>query len=363
MKKWIICILTILIVGITAIVYRGRTMSFEDYLDLAETSHERKAYDQEMVNLEKALEISLEDNGELSLVTADIYRRMGECVRDTDQIAGNFDKAIAIYEKCGEKDVAGLYYEKGKRLMERGTGSSVSLGKESLERAISMYERDGYEDSDKLCGSYLILAGAERSKEERWRYMEKAESCIPELSKENQWEIGNQVYRQMGDTGFREGDYEKAFEYFDALLSRAENNTEENDRQVMAEAQYMTGAALVLVDRAEEGKARIEKAVMFYDAYDRSVFYRNAAMAHAFLAVAYGMLEPENEQKALGQGELALSYFTQLETVDSEDIECIWGIQFTLQSGYIEAFPEKEGREFKVWFDDILRLNGAKYID
>ena len=36
MKKWIICILTILIVGITAIVYRGRTMSFEDYLDLAE---------------------------------------------------------------------------------------------------------------------------------------------------------------------------------------------------------------------------------------------------------------------------------------------------------------------------------------
>jgi hypothetical protein len=69
------------------------------------------------------------------------------------------------------------------------------------------------------------------------------------------------------------------------------------------------------------------------------------------------------KQELLEQGELALSYFTQLETVDSEDIECIWGIQFILQSGHIEAFPEKEGREFKVWFDDILRLNGAKYID
>jgi tetratricopeptide (TPR) repeat protein len=339
MKKWIICILTILIVGITAIVYRGRTMSFEDYLDLAETSHERKAYDQEMVNLEKALEISLEDNGELSLVTADIYRRMGECVRDTDQIAGNFDKAIAIYEKCGGKDVAGLYYEKGKRLMERGTGSSVSLGKESLERAISMYERDGYEDSDKLCGSYLILADAEMDEWKKWRYLEKAESCFGDLSKEGQWEMGNWGYRQMGVTWFRKWDYEKAFEYFDAMLSRAEESEEEDAEQVIAEAQYMSGAALVLTDRAEEGKERIEKAVLFYDAYDRSVFYRNAAMAHAFLAVAYGMLEPENEQKALGQGELALSYFTQLEAVNSEDVRFIGYIQSILLQAYKGVYP------------------------
>ena len=188
----------ILVVGIAVIVYKGSGMGLEDYLDLAATFHEREDYDQEMFNLEKALEGSLEVNGQMSLETADIYRRMGECVRDTDQIAGNFDKAIAIYEKCGGKDVAGLYYEKGKRLVERGTGSSISLGKESLERAISMYERDGYEDSDKLCGSYLILAGAERSKEERWRYMEKAENCIPELSKENQREIGNQVVSADG---------------------------------------------------------------------------------------------------------------------------------------------------------------------
>ena len=33
----------------------------------------------------------------------------------------------------------------------------------------------------------------------------------------------------MGGTGFSEWDYEKAFEYFDAMLRRAENNMEEND--------------------------------------------------------------------------------------------------------------------------------------
>jgi hypothetical protein len=79
--------------------------------------------------------------------------------------------------------------------------------------------------------------------------------------------------------------------------------------------------------------------------------------------MAYGYLEPPGKQELLEQGELALSYFTQLETVDSEDIECIWGIQFILQRGHAEAFSVEKGREFKVWFDDISRLNGAKYID
>ena len=362
-KEWIIVMCVISLVGIVFFVCKGSAMRMKRYLRQAENFHEQKDYDQEMGSLEKALEISLGDNGELSLVTADIYRRMGECVRDTDQIAENFDKAIAIYEKCGGKDVAGLYYEKGKRLVERGTSSSISLGKESLERAILLYERDGYEDSDKLCGSYLILADAEKDREEKWKYLEKAKSCLPELSEENQWKMGNQVYRQMGVTGFREWDYEKAFEYFDAMLSREENNEVESDRQVIAEAQYMSGAALVLMDRAKEGKQRIEKAVLFYDAYDRSEFYRNAAMAHAFLAMAYGYLEPPGKQELLEQGEQALSYFTQLETVDSEDIECIGDIQFILQWAYAEAFPEKEGRDFKAWYDGISKLNATKYID
>ena len=143
MKKWVICILTILVVGIVAIVYRGCTMGFEDYLDLAETFHERKAYDQEMFNLERALDDSLELNGPLSMQTADIYRRMGACGRSEDEIVENFDKAIRIYEMENRKDVAALYFEKGKALMEKKTGAVVGLVRESMEKAVELYERDG----------------------------------------------------------------------------------------------------------------------------------------------------------------------------------------------------------------------------
>ena len=127
-------------------------------------------------------------------------------------------------------------YEKGKRLVERGTGSSISLGKESLERAISMYERDGYEDSDKLCGSYLRIV------------FRPAQHCVKILK------------------------------------------------------------SLLIIPFTKSSPPHLPIDLI-----------RDAAMAHAFLAMAYGYLEPPGKQELLEQGELALSYFTQLETVDSED--------------------------------------------
>ena len=213
MKKWILFVFAILFVGIGVLVYKGSTMGYEDYLDLAATFHEREDYDQEMFNLEKALQESLEINGQLSLETADIYRRMGLCDRDTDKIAEDFDKSILIYEIAGKKDLADLYYEKGKRLIENGGGRAVFLGEESLKQAIQLYEQDGYEDSDKLCESSLILANLETDREKQWVRLKQAESYFWDLSKENGWQIGNRIYRLMGINRFQEGMYEEAFGY------------------------------------------------------------------------------------------------------------------------------------------------------
>ena len=76
-KKWIIVMCVISLVGIVFLVCKGSAMRMKRYLRQAENFHEQKDYDQEMGSLEKALEISLGDNGELSLVTAALYRTMG----------------------------------------------------------------------------------------------------------------------------------------------------------------------------------------------------------------------------------------------------------------------------------------------
>ena len=361
MKKWILFVFAILFVGIGALVYKGSTMGFEDYLDLAATFHEREDYDQEMFNLEKALEESLEINGQLSLATADIYRRMGLCDRDTDKIDEYFDKAILIYEIAGKKDLADLYYEKGKRLIENGGGRAVFLGKESLKQAIQLYEQDGYEDSDKLCESCLMLANLETDREKQWVCLKQAESYFWDLSKENGWQIGNRIYRLMGINRFQEGMYEEAFGYFDAMLIRAEDSEEKDVKQVMAEAQYLSGAALVLVDRAEEGKKRIEQAIVFYDVHNGKQPYEDAALAHTFLALAYGKLEPPGKQEVLEEGELALSYFTEMDRIDSQDLRSMEYIKYVLRIAYERAFPEKMERDFEEWFYGISQLKASEY--
>lgn len=361
MKKWILFVFAILFVGIGVLVYKGSTMGYEDYLDLAATFHEREDYDQEMFNLEKALQESLEINGQLSLETADIYRRMGLCDRDTDKIAEDFDKAILIYEIAGKKDKADLYYEKGKRMIENGGGRAVFLGEESLKQAIQLYEQDGYEDSDKLCESCLMLANLETDREKQWVCLKQAESYFWDLSKENGWQIGNRIYRLMGINRFQEGMYEEAFGYFDAMLIRAEDSEEKDVRQVMAEAQYLSGAALVLVDRAEEGKKRIEQAIVFYDVHNGKQPYEDAALAHTFLALAYGKLEPPGKQEVLEEGELALSYFTEMDRIDSQDLRSMEYIKYVLRIAYERAFPEKMERDFEEWFYGISQLKASEY--
>lgn len=361
MKKWILFVFAILFVGIGVLVYKGSTMGYEDYLDLAATFHEREDYDREMFNLEKALQESLEINGQLSLETADIYRRMGLCDRDTDKIAEDFDKAILIYEIAGKKDKADLYYEKGKRMIENGGGRAVFLGKESLKQAIQLYEQDGYEDSDKLCESCLMLANLETDREKQWVCLKQAESYFWDLSKENGWQIGNRIYRLMGINRFQEGMYEEAFGYFDAMLIRAEDSEEKDVKQVMAEAQYLSGAALVLVDRAEEGKKRIEQAIVFYDVHNGKQPYEDAALAHTFLALAYGKLEPPGKQEVLEEGELALSYFTEMDRIDSQDLRSMEYIKYVLRIAYERAFPEKMERDFEEWFYGISQLKASEY--
>ena len=361
MKKWILFVFAILFVGIGVLVYKGSTMGYEDYLDLAATFHEREDYDQEMFNLEKALQESLEINGQLSLETADIYRRMGLCDRDTDKIAEDFDKAILIYEIAGKKDKADLYYEKGKRMIENGGGRAVFLGEESLKQAIQLYEQDGYEDSDKLCESCLMLANLETDREKQWVCLKQAESYFWDLSKENGWQIGNRIYRLMGINRFQEGMYEEAFGYFDAMLIRAEDSEEKDVRQVMAEAQYLSGAALVLVDRAEEGKKRIEQAIVFYDVHNGKQPYEDAALAHTFLALAYGKLEPPGRQEVLEEGALALSYFTEKESIHNQDLRSMEYIKYILQDAYESSFPEKWERDFEEWFQGISHLKASEY--
>lgn len=49
MKKWVMFVMAVMTAMITAMIYKSCSMGMEDYLELAETFHERGAYDRELL--------------------------------------------------------------------------------------------------------------------------------------------------------------------------------------------------------------------------------------------------------------------------------------------------------------------------
>ncbi|MCI8837643.1 MAG: tetratricopeptide repeat protein [Hungatella sp.] len=361
MKKWVMFVMAVMAVVIMAMVYKSCSMELEDYLELAETFHERGAYDRELFNLEKALERALKIYGPEALETADIYRKIGLASRDSDVIAESFGNAIAIYGLTGKKELAHLYYERGMRLMELDRDYLVDQVCQNLEAAAMLYETYGYGCSDELCQSYLALARLEEDGGERWAYLEKAGSHFWEISKANSWELGNGIYRAMGTHCLNEGMYEEAFEIFNDMLIRAEDSSREDTRKVMAEAQYMSGAALALLYKGEEGIERIEEAMAYYEMLrGTGKSDRDGALACSFLALAYGSADPPSQEKVLAYGEKALLYYTVRDSLSSEDEKEMEYIEEILETAYDRAFPERGEWDFYRWYRNYSQPKGER---
>lgn len=83
-------------------------------------------------------------------------------------------------------------------------------------------------------------------------------------------------------------------------------------------------------------------------------------MAHTFLALAYGKLEPPGKQEVLEEGELALSYFTEMDRIDSQDLRSMEYIKYVLRIAYERAFPEKMEMDLKNLWKNMGRTKHEK---
>ena len=93
MKKWLLLIVSLIIIGIGSLIYQSARTDTNGYLELAEKFQKMGADDQELFNLRKALESSIKENGNVSLETAEIYRKLGNKEKNLTQAAEDFDKA------------------------------------------------------------------------------------------------------------------------------------------------------------------------------------------------------------------------------------------------------------------------------
>lgn len=352
MKKRVALILAVCLVGIGGLVYYVGSLDADDYLERAETA---ETYDLEIFNLENALEKSLEENGTISLKTAEIYRMLGKAYRNLTLGAEAFDKAILICEMAGGQDLAELYWEKGMRLMEGGE-QTADMAREAFTMVLQLYEEEQYEFSDHLCHSYLQLAIMEQDNEKKLSFLRKAEENLGGLSEENRWIITNLVKRNAAAQLINKGEYGEAMEYVEGLEQEARERGE-SAWYVLADVQAMAGICFTWQGMAEEGIARLWEAVQLYEEKGDPSWDFELALAYSRLAVAYAHTEPPEREMALKSGESAIRILARQDTLAGNELDHMRKVESYLWNTYEKLNPGANRLLFEDWYYQVFREN------
>lgn len=360
MKKWLLLIVSLIIIGIGSLIYQSARTDTNGYLELAEKFQKMGADDQELFNLRKALESSIKENGNVSLETVEIYRKLGNKEKNLTQAAEDFDKAILIYEMEDVQKIPDTYYEKGYKLLWGGSKTQEEA-LESFYEVIRLYEENQYEDSNSLCMSYNYIAYLQEDVTDKLTYLKKAEEYFSTLTEQQSWEISTTIELAIGQMLFIQSDYTAALSYYDSLLEKSETIEEEQAWYIYAEASHMSGACLTFLNRADEGESRIKKAIEIYSERDDGSLYYEQAVAHTFLAFAYANMEPPKQEEALEAGIDAFSYYKQRDVITNIDLRSMEEMKIYLQIAYEKMYPEKESWAFREWFDENCQVKSRNY--
>lgn len=360
MKKWILSVLLFMIIGICVLLYNGINIDTEDYLNLADTFRERGAYDQELFNLEKALESSIKTNGSVSEVTAEIYRKLANRENNLSKKEEYFDMAIGIYKLENEMKLPELYYEKGYWLINGGS-ETKEKARDAFKNVIHLYEENEYENSDVLCMSFYFMSFLEEGNEERLLYLKQGENYFSKMSEEQYWEFSTIIERAIGAILFSKAEYDQALSYYETIIKKSENNKSEEVWYITADARALSGACLVFLGNVEEGLSRIKLSITTYQEKNDAFLYSEQASANIYLALAYAYMNPPKVEAALNAGMDAFSLYKQREVITNIDLDKMNNLKYYLSIAYKRIYPESDEKDFEIWFDKNAKVTAYNY--
>lgn len=362
MKKWVgitAALALLAAIGLFAISVHNRDVDY--YLKVAEKAVKQGNDDLTIINLELALDKSKEVNGEVSLESADIYRKMGQVEKNWSTASEYFDRAILIYEIEGKAEtVPEILCEKGLMLAKGGRAAS-DLAEETYQKVIDSYQENDYKDVTFLCMGYCMISQFAKTAEEQLAYLKQAENLLERVSTEKQAELCDAVYRGTALVNFIIKDYHSSLEYWEKLLALAEDGYVPSAKDRIAEACQMSGACLAYLSRAQEARSRGEKAIALYEEIGSDIYYDGMALSYASLALAYASQEEPDIDKTMEYSRDSLTCYTSREKITNIDMANMAGAKLILKDAYLKAHPNSEEEYFENWYFQNSQMKAASY--
>ncbi len=351
-KKWTIAVFCLFIALTGFFVFRYVTMGRDDYLRAAENMEENGKYSDILITLNKALDKSRETYGEISVETAEVYRKIGNKEQDLKKATEFFDKAALIYELEGQPEqISAVKYEKGYMLLKGH--KEADQAKEAFLEAADSYRANPSGNTRYLCMSCCYLSDLEDEEDKKLSYLKEAELALGEVEETEREAVTAKVYRRLGIVSMNKGDIVEANSYFEKMMEL------KIGKKMVAYAMLMSGGCYAHLHDLEEAIERVNQAVGQYEELGVDKCYNELAACDAFMALAYAMKEEPDAELVMKYIEHSLSWHQNLNQINNIDLMCREKLKPILQSAYILVYPEKN--DFEDWYACHSRLKATYY--
>ncbi len=348
-KKWTIAVFCLFIALTGFFVFRYVTMGRDDYLRAAENMEENGKYSDILITLNKALDKSRETYGEISVETAEVYRKIGSKEQDLKKATEFFDKAALIYELEGQPEqISAVKYEKGYMLLKGH--KEADQAKEEFLEAVDLYQANPSGNTRYLCMSYCYLSDLEDEEDKKLSYLKEGELALGEVEETERKTVTAEVYRRLGMVSVNKEDFVEANSYFEKIMEL------EGKREVMAYGMIMSGVCYIRLNDPEKAVERINQAAVQYKKSGVDKHYNELSACDAYLALAYAMKEEPDAELVMEYIEHSLSRYQNLNQIRYTDIANRQTLKPVLQSAYTLVYPEKIDFEYWYTMHSILKV-------
>lgn len=324
-----------------------------EYKESAEEFHKQEKYNQAIVNLEKALQISKNEFGEKSGETAGIYLKLADFSMTFTEAINHLKQAEFIYQELADmKGLAKTYNIYGSTYVK---SQDIDLSENAYKEALRYCDLSNNDTREERFYAYLNLAGLDTvSEEDGLLYYQEAEKLLDILpeNKKNYYKM--RVYNNLGNSFYNVEQYDLAIRNYEKALEIWVKYKEGGSFRA-AQAYDHCGFLYALTGNSEKAFEYINQSLNLYEEL-KDVELWNRAVAYRHMSVTYILNDSQNYDKAMDYGLRSCKIYIEQANLNSKELEELSILKEALKKLYNKS-PFVEKQDFESWYAELLELD------
>lgn len=351
MKK-ILLILILLSISLTSCTTARQSpvAKIREYIENAEEFYKQEKYNQALVNLEKALQISKNEFGEKSGETAGIYLKLADFSITFTEAISHLKEAEFIYQELSDmKGLAKTYNIYGSTYVK---SQDIDLSENAYKEALRYCDLSNKDTREERFYAYFNLAGLDTvSEEDGLLYYQEAEKLLDILpdNKKNYYKM--RVYNNLGNSYYNVEQYDLAIRSYEQAIEIWLKYKEGGSFRA-AQAYDHCGFLYALTGNSEKAFEYINKSLNLYEEL-KEVELWSHAVAFRHMSVTYALNESLDYDKAMDYGLRSCKLYTEQENLNSKELEELKILKEVLENLYNKS-PFAEKQDFESWYTERI---------